>query len=204
MITLKLTDSIAEIQKKVNKASSEVINTKVSRSINYIKSEVHNIVERSLSSQPEISSLINGTLKGAFGLIENPTEIIIDTVKSSIYVEYRKYNKNLSGGGIKVSIQPSNFNNLISLQQSYVPDEKRLMNWMEWLLLMGDSIIIIDFYYEPILGKGRSSLGIMKEGSFFRVPPEFSGTQYDNFITRALTNENTVKQIHSVLEGIFK
>lgn len=204
MITLKLIDSVADIKKKVSEASSKVINDKVSRSLNSIKPGIQNIVESAVLSQPEITSLANGTLKGAFGLIENPTDVITNTVKSSIYVEFTKYNKNLSGGGISVSVQPSNFNNLISLQQSYVPYENGLMNWMEWLLLMGDSIIIVDFHYEPILGKGRSSLGIMKEGSFFRVPPEFSGTEYDNFITRALTDENTVKQIHNLLEGIFK
>lgn len=204
MITIKLLDSEKDIQKKINKASSEVINSKISSKFNRIEPQVSSIVRESILSQPEINSLQQGVLKGAFGLVSDPTSAIVNAVDQSISVSFNKYNQNLRGGGLEVSVQPSSFVNLISISQSYIPDGTSLMNWMEWLLLMGDSVIIANYQYDPVRGKGRSNLGIMKEGSFFRVPPEFSGTEYNNFITRALDNDNVTKNISIIFEGMFK
>ena len=51
--------------------------------------------------------------------------------------------------------------------------------------LMGDKIIITEFEVEYKDGSGRSGLASMSEGGTFRVNPSFSGTEENNFITRA-------------------
>ena len=46
--------------------------------------------------------------------------------------------------------------------------------------------VVVNYSYNPSTGLGRSKLGNMQKTGSFRVPPEYSGTKQDNFITRAL------------------
>ena len=69
---------------------------------------------------------------------------------------------------------------------------------MDWLLNQGDRIIVVNYSYNPQLGIGRSRLGNMVESGSFRVPPQFSGTPDDNFITRALIGRNQESEISRI------
>jgi hypothetical protein len=62
---------------------------------------------------------------------------------------------------------------------------------------------VAGYQYNPQTGIGRSKLGNMKTGGSFRVPPEFSGTEQNNFITRALVGSNQEKQISKIFETIL-
>ena len=48
---------------------------------------------------------------------------------------------------------------------------------------------------------GRSGGGLMGEGGFWRVSPEFSGTNTNNFVTRSFKFRE--KEISQVLQGLF-
>ena len=60
------------------------------------------------------------------------------------------------------------------------------------------------YSYDAQSGLGRSGLGYMSEGGAFRVPPQFSGTSDNNFITRALIGEAQEKQISKILQDVLK
>jgi hypothetical protein len=77
------------------------------------------------------------------------------------------------------------------------------LHWLDWLLNRGDQIIVVGYEYNPQTGLGRSKLGNMKTGGSFRVPPEFSGTQENNFVTRALIGASQEKEIAKILEKIL-
>ena len=71
------------------------------------------------------------------------------------------------------------------------------------MLEYGDTIIVANYDYNPQTGLGRSSLGNMKDGTGFRVPPEFSGTLTNNFITRALTEPQQEQRIYNILKKVL-
>lgn len=201
MITLKLLDSIQEIEKKINKASSEVINQRINKSLQLIKNNVKSVVSNYIFDQPEIQSLYGGYLQGAFGKINasSSAESIRLSVLNSISVMLDKFNPSLKGS-LSVNIQPNDFVNLLSLAEGHTIYQGGDLHWLNWLLTRGDAIIIVDYYYDPRGGIGRTGLGNMKGGGVFRVPPEFSGTMENNFITRALTNDSIIKDISSIIE----
>ena len=71
---------------------------------------------------------------------------------------------------------------------------------MDWLLTQGDRIIVVNYMYNPQTGIGRSMLGNMKEGGVFRVPPTFSGTVNDNFVTKALIGKHQEAAISNIFQ----
>ena len=61
-------------------------------------------------------------------------------------------------------------------------------------------MIVVNYQYNPQSGFGRSGLGNMVMGGSFRVPPQFSGVDRDNFITRALIGSDQENQISQVIQ----
>lgn len=201
---IKILDSVPEIEKKINLALSEEINKTVRKNIIGIRPQIQSFVTNSIVNQPEMVSLVGGYLRGAFGLVspESAVASIVAAVQSSISVNFKKYDEKLRGG-VSVNIQPSDFSNLLQLPEGHVLYRKGDLHWLKWLLEFGDTIIVVNYEYNPRTGLGRSSLGNMVEGAGFRVPPQFSGTLANNFITRALTGPEEEKYIYSVLKKVL-
>lgn len=206
MITVKLLDSISDITRKVNAAIASQINTTISRNLSSISNRIKQVAKGWILEQPEIQSLGAGTinsLAGQFGIPEGGAISVIQSiaisVENSISIKFIPYNNNLRGG-FEINIQPSTFDNLLSLPQGHVLYENGDLHWLDWLLKQGDRIIVANYQYSPESGLGRSGLGNMVTGGIFRVPPEFSGTEKDNFITRALIGPNQEKEISKIIE----
>lgn len=209
MITLKLLDSVAEIEKKVNAAIADLANTKIGNSRTEILQKCQSLISGWILSQPEIISLNSSSpdsLAGQFGLLPgqaaSATNSIVNAVKDSITVKIAQFNNKLQGG-ITVEFQPSNFLNILSIPQGHTPISGGDLHWMDWLLKRGDSIIIVNYQYDPKSGVGRSGLGHMIGGGAFRVPPQFSGTDTNNFITRALIGQAQESAIASIFRNVL-
>lgn len=207
MITLKLLDSIAEIEQKVNQAIADIANKELASKKLEILQKCQNLVNGWILAQPEIISLNSSapdSLAGQFGLRPGQgtvaTNNIINAIKDSITVKIAKFNNKLQGG-ITVEFQPSDFINILNIPQGYTPINGGSLHWIDWLLKRGDSIIIVNYQYNPKSGVGRSGLGQMIGGGSFRVPPQFSGTEKDNFITRALIGATQESEIAAVLQN---
>jgi hypothetical protein len=209
MITLKLLDSVAEIEKKVNEAIANLANQEIGNSRAEILQKCQSLISGWILSQPEIISLNSSSpnsLAGQFGLLPgqamSATSSIINAVKDSITVKIAKFNNKLQGG-IIVEFQPANFINLLNIPQGHTPINGGDLHWMDWLLKRGDNIIIVNYQYDPKSGVGRSGLGQMISGGSFRVPPQFSGTDTDNFITRALIGPTQESEIAAIFRNVL-
>lgn len=206
MITLKLLDSVADIEKNINQAIADEVNSRLLKNKNTILVKSKALVSSWILSQPEINSLQSGELAGQLGLYPgqsfNSTNAIINSVENSIVIDFKKFSPKLVGG-LEVQFQPSNFLNLLNLPQGFVNYSGGSLHWLEWLLIKGDSVIVANYQYNPQTGLGRSGLGNMIEGGFFRIPPQFSGIDSDNFITRALIGTQQEKQISQIFEDIL-
>ena len=209
MITIKLLDSVEKISSDINQAIASSINSKIKKNSQATLYEIKKLIPNWVESQPEISSLYNqapGTLFALLGLRsgdpQKAVKSIIDSVSDSISIKIKPVDKKLSGG-IEFYFQPKDFSNLLSLNEGFVIYGGGSLHWLDWMLTRGSEIIVANYYYSPEVGLGRSKQGIMEFGGSFRIPPQFSGTITDNFITRALVGVKQEKEISNVLEGVL-
>jgi hypothetical protein len=145
-----------------------------------------------LMSSPEISSLSSGELRYDFGIRAGVDVVgpLVDAIIESITLEAQPVKVKGKGfqGNVTIFVQPDDFSNLLSLSSAVVVTEKGAhLPWLDWLLRAGDSIIIADFGVKYGAGLGRSGGGHMNEYLRpFKVKSSFSGTEDNNFISRAI------------------
>lgn len=204
---IKLVDSVTTVQNRVNKELAGMFNDVLRKKKSFLESKFRMLASSWIMEQPEIESLVSGYLAGAFGLYAGTNDAIVNSISnavgSSVFVNVNPIGAKFTDGGITINFQPSDFINLLSLPQGHVVYEGGDLHWLKWLIQLGDSMIVVDYSYFPKSGAGRSKRGSMKKFGTFRVPPEFSGTLEDNFITRALTSPERQRQINAILQGIF-
>jgi len=208
-LSINIVESVGEISKNINKAIADYINDKIKKNTNTLITKVNLLIPNWIKSQPEIVSLLSkdsSSLAGHFGISGSTSsivEIIVSSVTSSTSLKFIPYNDKLVGG-LELYFQPSNFSNLLSLPQGHATYSGGDLHWLDWLLTRGDSIIVANYQYNPQTGLGRSGLGNMVAGNSFRVPPQFSGTKDDNFITRSLIGPTQEKEITQIFTQILQ
>ena len=196
---MKIVQSNARIRALINKALAKEGNIVLKRVESSIRKQVVEVVRRSMVASPEINSLSGGTLSLDFGLTEDPAIDIINSVVASVRVSVSKIISSRGNfkGGIKITVQPSAFSNLLSLAVAKQAIEGGELPWLKWLLTSGDSIIIADFDVKYASGAGRTGGARMSKGGAFKVNPLFSGTVEDNFVTRAIAPN--IKEISRIV-----
>jgi hypothetical protein len=209
MFLLKLSDSPQKIEKDINAAIAEHINISVSKNKNKVQSRLQSALKVWIRNQPEIASLLDegvlGTLNAQFGLPNgagiSALDAIVNSVARSIQIKL-KINNNLSGSSVEIFVQPQDFQNLLSLSIGHVVTEKSTdLHWLNWLLTMGDTVIITGYSYSAKSGFGRSGGGTMSGGGSWRIDPKYSGTIENNFITRAFEGKD--KEIAIILAELL-
>ena len=204
-ITLKIKDSLKTIENNVNIALVELVNDQININLTRIFNNVKLLIPRWIKKQPEIISILSTeptSLAGQFGFITNADMIvnnIINSVINATEIKFIKYNKNFNGG-LELRFQPSNFANLLALPDGHTVYKGGDLHWLDWLLKRGDNMIISNYQYNPRTGLGRSGLGNMVGGGSFRIPPQFSGTIDNNFITRSFIGNDQEKEIFYIIE----
>lgn len=190
MFKLKILDSTSKIEKNTLKAAEPEIKNLFQRAKPKIESGVKQIVVRALQESPEIASLKDGTLRLDFGLVVDPADDIIYAVANSVHVLFKNFRfyKNSMSNVMSIYIQPSSFDNLLSLAVANVITERgEVLPWLEWLLTAGNTIVIAGYSVEyGNFQTSRTGGAIMEPVGFFKVDSQFSGTPENNFITRAI------------------
>ena len=205
-LTISLIDSDEKIMKDLHSAlATEVTNLmfKVRAKIGF---EIAARAYYWLLDSPEIQSLESsavGSLAAQFGIPLGSQlavqQKIIEAIVKSIKVDIYKATNTLDGIILDISSQPMDFRNLLNMKEADIDIGHRKLNWLRWLLTEGTSIIVVGYRYSPEAGIGRSKGGIMIEKGNWRVPPEFAGTEENNFITRAFSNREI--EISRIVEG---
>jgi len=203
MFKLKILDSVSKIEKNVLKAAEPEIKNLFQRAKPRIESGVKEIVVKALQKSPEIASLKDGTLRLDFGLVEDPSDDIVYAVANSVHVLFKnfKFYKNSISNIMSIYIQPSDFNNLLSLPVSNTITERgEVLPWLEWLLTAGNAVVIAGYSVEYGNFKtSRTGGAVMEPVGFFKVDSQFSGTAENNFITRAI--EQYGEEINSLIKS---
>ena len=155
--------------------------------------KIQELVVQSIKNAPEYNSLLNGQLKAEFGLpdADNRINELLEFWKY-MHVEYRpvKIVNGLLETHFIIHMIQSDFNNVIHTGAAILQTEKgKDLNWLEWLLLLGDQTIIKDYVvkFGPN-SNSRTGMAVMKgvTSGKWSVPSAYSGTLNDNWITRAM------------------
>ena len=207
-ISVILTESTADISKKINVLLSKELNKKIKINRGRAGREFKNIIRGWLDQSIEVQSLLSqgtpASLNSLFGLppgsANSAIESIINAIADSIEIKVTNISVNLTGE-LVFNFQEKTFANLLALPQGHQITELGAdLHWLDWLLTKGDTTVVKGFFYDPS-NKGRSGGGTMKIGGAFRVPPEFSGSVENNFITRAFQGKD--REITNVLNKIL-
>lgn len=208
-LSFSLIETQNEISTKILNAILPEVNKYFNRNVNDLEKIIADIVVESITKQPEYAAIVSGTLQYELGIPDPVGRIadILNTIRNSSIVKKKPITIKSSGivGGIKIEMIKKDFSDLLSLGSATLITEKGdQLNWLQWLLLDGDSIIISDHNF--ILGPSnysRTGFGIMREtvGGFWRVPPEYAGNINDNWITRAISAAS--KDIDNAISKVF-
>jgi hypothetical protein len=183
------------------------INQTIQDSLPKIEIDIKLLVKNALISEPEYGSLKAGTLRAEFG-IPDPAAVdsVIDLMVNTLEIKNEPIKiagNRLSGGFILTMIKSNDINGVINTNEANVIDNNKgySLPWLEWLLLRGNDTIIqnysVKYTNSPF---SRSGLAIMVESNNnWRVPPNFSGNQENNWTTRAISKIN--KQIIQIISA---
>lgn len=196
---LRLIDPLSYIEKKILSACVKEMNIAFPKAIQAIEDDIQNHIKTIFVNSPEFKALTenNGLLRYSFGLPQSDAlsacDNILNELANSIHVNFTKFRVSGSKGvtgGIKVYGFLSDFSDILGLSTSSTKTLKGdQLDWLQWLLIEGDKVIIND--YNIVLGSFSSSrsggaIMIESKSSAWRVPPQYSGTINDNWITRAV------------------
>lgn len=200
-LSIKIVESTSSITKKINQGIANIFNKTLSKQRDAILRQVKPIIHSALIDSPEIRSLSFGELRIDFGLTSDPSQQIANAIVNSLDVKSQRASATSIGvkGGLLITMQPIDYNNLFSLPLAEQITEKgESLPWLQWLLTFGQQVIIADFgvEYGP---RGRSGGGIMiSHRRPFKVRSGYAGTPDDNFITRA------VERVSPEIKGIIR
>lgn len=205
MITLRLTQSIFEIQNNVNKAIAKEFNSRARKKKSFTLGKLKSATSQWISSTDEINSLMSSNpneLRSYFGVTDPQSAVnaIVESVVNSVEIEIIKFDNKLKGA-VKFNFQPQDNLNLLSLPEGHQTTENGAdLHWLDWLLMKGDSVVVVGYRYTPDRN-GRTGVGSMEKGGTFRVDPRYSGTIGNNFVSRAFIGreEQVVKIIQESL-----
>lgn len=204
-LTLKLLDSDSKIQQKILKELKRQINPLLKVAAKDISIIMKARLRALLLQHHTVISLIGGTLRGEFGLVDAKSriDVIIERWIDSIEVVIKPVSITKTGltGGFKISMVQSNWSDVLNMAQStfVTPENSHTLTWLRWLLLEGAKVIIQDYDFSMRTG-GRTGQGVMAKVKRKRwsVPVEHQGTDNRNFAIEALD------QLNSELPKIFK
>lgn len=208
--SIELLESDNEIQEIINRELIKELNKRLPGVFKQATQYIRQTILGSIKNQPEYVSLLSGSLKYEFGLpdISSRLNSILDTIDKSLYVEYKSAKTNGSNisGGFFIGMVNSDFGDILSLSEATFLTEKGVpLEWLKWLLIEGDKIIVIGYTFNIGNFKNSRTGGGIMSPSFsgsWRVPPEFAGTLENNWITRAV--EQVGDQIENYLANLLE
>lgn len=157
-----------------------------------VRRKVSAAVSESIRLSPAYQALLHGRLRHELGVVE--AEPVLDAVASNVAggVVVTSLGARRSGaglaGGLRIEILKKDYSEVLGVPgASFTSENGYDVDWLKWLTLEGDRIIVSDhrFVAAPI-PESRTGLGIMMPQGSWKVPFEYSGTANDNWIVRAL------------------
>lgn len=207
----------ADTAKGVASGFLRIVNDKITRRLRSTEQRIRELVLEQLLDAPEWKKIL-GTYQDQFGLTDGAAKVdkvcqtLSDTVRLS-FSPFRSNGQQISGG-VSLTACPTNCIEVLSLSEAYEYDKvnSESWNWLEWLLLNGDDIVVgYKVAKSPPLSSdalseySRTGKAIMIKANAgsWRTPPDVSGTAENNLIGRALREPTFLTQLENILQGLL-
>lgn len=196
-ISFDILESNSEILKAVLDIVTSELNSTIVSSRSVIENEVRELVADAIVVQPEWGSLKSGQLLEEFGLTDAQSKLtsILNTMMDSLTIDFKPFRSTgtFIRGSYKLQIVKGDFSDILSLDAAQqLTSRGQELAWLEWLLLAGDKVIVVNYDVGYGLVPGRAGGKVMLQGTGnWRVPAQFSGTEDANFITRAIDGKSS-------------
>lgn len=168
-----------------------------------VRSGVGDVARSAILTSPAYAAVLSGRLRHELGVVspEPVLKAVADNVAGGVVVTSlgaRRVGRQLSGG-LRIEILKGDYSEVLRAPGgSFTSEGGFEIDWLRWLTLEGDAVVVGDYRFSAVtVPESRTGFGVMSPRGFWRVPPEYSGTAHDNWITRALLG--TAAQVEAVV-----
>lgn len=211
-INLKVQDTHAQLESKILNAFRAHLNSVFHRSVTSIRRRIGDVCDSLIAGTDTYQSIVNdGQLLGELGLPDAGGRLtrILETIRQGIQVTaipVSIYGKKLRGG-IVFKLLRADYLDILGLPEAqYVTEKGSVIPWLEWLLTMGDSIIVVGYDVDINLTpseklRSRTGLALMEKGDGWRLPQAWGPyLPDDNFLTRAFNVSEAERILTDIIE----
>lgn len=179
------------LRKIILRGIAKAVNAKFPKIQRRIQAELQTVIPDALRTSPEYTALTDGPLDAHFGFEAGTAKARVDRIIDvfSQHAEVIMIPLSVVGngfrGGLEIKLSDTAMQALFSLPEARIVD----MPWLEWLLLRGNSVIITGhkiLFRESAFSRSGYAIMTKAKTGVWRVPSEYSGTETDNWITRAM------------------
>lgn len=209
IINVKSSDSYETIQVRVLTSLRLHLDKAMRQAAPAIRARIQELCVAMIKDTEEYDSLVSGELLAELGIpeVERRLRQILDGVRKGVdaRAEPVVVRGGRLAGGLSISMVRSSFEDLLGLPAAeYVSNGRYVIPWLRWLIVEGDRVIILTHEVTFNLSaadraRSRTGMALMRPGSGWRVPPEYSGTLDDNFITRAFKGNAIREHVSNIV-----
>jgi hypothetical protein len=209
--TLTAVDSPIVLERRIKSS----INYKIDKVAKLTKSrsqaKIEEVIRLAILNCQEVQSLNGEQLQFELGVtsdkVRNTVHFIIKRLIETMVIDIRPFSifGNVMRGSITLKIFPNILvDELINFPDaSFITSKTSNIEWLKWLLTLGDKIIVRQYFVDLVNStNSRTGGAVMRKSKkmSWRVPPQFSGVQNNNFITRALDDSADLIAYHLINE----
>tara|TARA_R100000005_G_C4981649_1_gene191250 strand:+ start:1035 stop:1712 length:678 start_codon:yes stop_codon:yes gene_type:complete len=219
-VSVKILETPRQVAKKMGKALVAELGQRMLVSA---RASVYDIRQQAATflMNSEVSQIMESDMRGQLGLTAAKASSAVNGIIAGITnsIMYTHKPLKLSGtnlsGGVSIHVQPEDFTNIftsvgVNSQIKYYStyyNKVVQLDWLNWILMRGDAIIVTDGQYMQMAGEGRSGVGKMVRTSsvnIWKVPSQISGTAFDNIITRTLRTNSFLSLVRLSIQKHMK
>jgi len=189
-VTLK--ESSAKIERAAITALRGAMNDMLNRVVKNIVPKLRVIIKDAIKNTPEYRSCNGGQLQAELGLPDiTPLDDIIEQWANNISVQVKPVSIGSSGikGGFRIGAIEQKWEDVLKNPSASISSNGKVLPWLAWLLIYGNKVIVREYSVSvqpsPKSRSGKAVMVADKKGRW-RMPPQFSGTSKNNFVTRAI------------------
>lgn len=211
MVQFKLKIDFTGFEQKIYKALEKKMKPVLYKAASGASVKIRRRFRDLILASDTVSSLMGGTLKGEFGMLDIHSRItnIIDKWTSKLTIKQKPIRITARGlnGGFTLYMVKSDWSEVLTGDRNadlFVTPKNSQgkqydLHWLRWLLVEGSKIVVKEYDFKKMTG-GRTGLGVMVKDfqrGFWQVPHDFVGTTNNNFVTRI------IETMHTDLEKIL-
>ena len=183
-----------QVKVDILKAMHATVKKNFKKYAEFMESTVSYNLTLAIENSPTMQEFKKGSdLAGELGIVyPNPYEIVIAAAYESttVKVEVPRIVGTQIVGNMSVTAGATDLGTIterMSDRGIEVTEKGQELEYMKWLLTLGDAVIVRDYEVRAGFPKNsRTGDKIMVKGGGWRVPPEHAGSEGNNFLTRAI------------------